>query len=280
MKQWGIFDRNTHRFLSVHATHDSACEALGRITFGSSDPGRYAIGECDENSIRGYQSREDFTSESGPRHEKFKVASDTQLRTSSVEDDYRLLGLEPGASKDALKAAWRELAVQHHPDKVIDAEAKKRAERRFCVMDEAYHRILDALADGSTSITPPAQETSPLDDAAWMRDMAQKSTRHKRLPLWVRRPVRWVLVPALWLLVLVVLPAVIMICFASGSEHICYSAADWAILAARYDYSWWGYCSIGRPFKTMLVVIAIEWILMCAIGALSNKTASKKYEVD
>ena len=33
-----------------------------------------------------------------------------------IQDPYRVLGLEPGASDDEVKAAYRKLAKKYHPD--------------------------------------------------------------------------------------------------------------------------------------------------------------------
>ena len=49
-------------------------------------------------------------------------------------EDYRVLGLEPGASRDEVKAAYREKARELHPDRGGDADA-------FSRVNEAYQRL-------------------------------------------------------------------------------------------------------------------------------------------
>lgn len=49
-------------------------------------------------------------------------------------EDYRVLDLEPGASGDAVKEAYREKARELHPDRGGDAEA-------FSRVNEAYERL-------------------------------------------------------------------------------------------------------------------------------------------
>lgn len=50
-----------------------------------------------------------------------------------------MLGVEPGASTDDIKAAWRSLARRHHPDLTGDEpEAAARATRRMAEINDAY----------------------------------------------------------------------------------------------------------------------------------------------
>lgn len=49
--------------------------------------------------------------------------------------DHELLGIATGATRDALKAHWREVARQHHPDHGGDPE-------RFMDLHAAYRRLL------------------------------------------------------------------------------------------------------------------------------------------
>lgn len=66
----------------------------------------------------------------------------------SSDDDYALLGVEPGADDAMLKKVFRELAAKHHPDKVahLGADASAMAGRRFAEIKLAYERIRQARA--------------------------------------------------------------------------------------------------------------------------------------
>ena len=52
------------------------------------------------------------------------------------KDFYEVLGVTKGASSDQIKAAYRKLAVKHHPDK---NEGNKASEDKFKEASEAYH---------------------------------------------------------------------------------------------------------------------------------------------
>ncbi|MEJ5365219.1 MAG: J domain-containing protein [Desulfosoma sp.] len=68
-------------------------------------------------------------------------------------DDYRLLGLHPGASLQEVKRAYRESAKRWHPDRyagVSDWE-RARAEEKFKDLQDAYRRILASLSPGGFS---------------------------------------------------------------------------------------------------------------------------------
>lgn len=56
------------------------------------------------------------------------------------KDYYKILGVERNASQPDIKRAYRQLALQHHPDKNPD---DKKAENRFKEINEAYEVIGD-----------------------------------------------------------------------------------------------------------------------------------------
>lgn len=56
-----------------------------------------------------------------------------------------MLGVEPGASPDDIKAAWRGLARRHHPDLTgDDPQAAQRATRRMAEINGAYAALTRA----------------------------------------------------------------------------------------------------------------------------------------
>lgn len=60
----------------------------------------------------------------------------------SQRDPHDVLGVEPGASQAAIKAAWRRLARENHPDLTgDDPVAARRATRRMAEINAAYERL-------------------------------------------------------------------------------------------------------------------------------------------
>ncbi|MGI6319912.1 MAG: DnaJ C-terminal domain-containing protein [Bacteroidales bacterium] len=57
------------------------------------------------------------------------------------KDYYKILGVEKKASQDAIKKAYRKLAVKYHPDK---NQGNKEAEEKFKEIGEAYEVLGDA----------------------------------------------------------------------------------------------------------------------------------------
>jgi hypothetical protein len=61
------------------------------------------------------------------------------------KDPYAVLGVEPGAAPDEIKAAWRALARRHHPDLTgDDPEVARRATRRMAEINAAYATLTRA----------------------------------------------------------------------------------------------------------------------------------------
>ncbi len=60
-----------------------------------------------------------------------------------VNSDYQILEIEPSASDDEVKKAYRRMAVKYHPDKVIalGEEVQKAAKEKFQKMQNAYDNI-------------------------------------------------------------------------------------------------------------------------------------------
>lgn len=60
-----------------------------------------------------------------------------------VDDAYTILGIDPSATDDEVKKAYREMAKKHHPDKVsyLGEDVRKAAEKKFQEINDAYDRI-------------------------------------------------------------------------------------------------------------------------------------------
>ncbi len=64
-------------------------------------------------------------------------------QTSTRAKDYAILGVSETDSNDEIKKAYRQLAVENHPDKIehLGETARKKAEENFVKINEAYQRI-------------------------------------------------------------------------------------------------------------------------------------------
>jgi DnaJ like chaperone protein len=63
-----------------------------------------------------------------------------------VNSDYHVLGIEPTATEEEIKKAYRQMAIRYHPDKVIHMgeEYQKGAKEKFQKVQEAYENIKKA----------------------------------------------------------------------------------------------------------------------------------------
>jgi hypothetical protein len=92
------------------------------------------------------------------------------------KEPHAVLGVEPGASPDAIKAAWRALARRHHPDLTgDDPELARRATRRMAEINAAYA----ALTRAGETVEARRRTRAPAEDGegAAGADRADRSRR-------------------------------------------------------------------------------------------------------
>ncbi|MCI6492967.1 MAG: DnaJ domain-containing protein, partial [Bacteroidales bacterium] len=65
-----------------------------------------------------------------------------QFRPSN-ERNYRILEIEPNATDEEVKKAYRKMAIKYHPDKVatLGEDVQKAAEEKFKAVNQAYEAI-------------------------------------------------------------------------------------------------------------------------------------------
>ena len=96
-----------------------------------------------------YYRRQRLLKEASTRSDQAgRTADDRQSSTADAKerdrlDPYTVLEIEPGASKEDIKAAYRRLAAQYHPDKVqhLGREIRELAEARFKDIQQAYDTL-------------------------------------------------------------------------------------------------------------------------------------------
>lgn len=107
----------------------------------------------------------------------------TTLRAVPPRDPHDVLGVRPGATATSIKAAWRRLARENHPDLTgDDPAASRRATRRMAEINDAYEALRRADAERRAGLRPEPPPTR----AAWS---AAETTRRPGAPPRTR-PVR------------------------------------------------------------------------------------------
>ena len=77
------------------------------------------------------------------------------LRFSSnatAQDNYKILGIDRSASAQDIKKAYRKLALQYHPDMVLDSNEKEAATERFKCIGRAYTALSNDGKDQLRSV--------------------------------------------------------------------------------------------------------------------------------
>ena len=72
-------------------------------------------------------------------------------------DPHEVLGVDRDASQATVKAAWRRLAREHHPDLAADAAARRDATRRMAEINAAYQALRSGAGGrkGAPGDAPP-----------------------------------------------------------------------------------------------------------------------------
>ncbi len=74
----------------------------------------------------------------GGRHEQTDATA-----SGGADNPHRVLGVEPDASQEEIRRAYRRLANQYHPDKVahLGADLRHLAEQKFKAIQAAYEML-------------------------------------------------------------------------------------------------------------------------------------------
>lgn len=75
-----------------------------------------------------------------------EVDSLLNLHGDSLEEAYKVLEVEPTASDEEVRAAYRRLALMHHPDRVatLGEDVRRAAEEKFQCINNAKERVYKA----------------------------------------------------------------------------------------------------------------------------------------
>ena len=72
-----------------------------------------------------------------------EVDSMLNLKGNTLEDAYKVLEIEPSATDDEVRTAYRKMAIKHHPDKVasLGEDIRKAANEKLQRINDAKERI-------------------------------------------------------------------------------------------------------------------------------------------
>lgn len=75
-----------------------------------------------------------------------EIDSMLNLRGDTLEEAYKVLEISPDATNDEVRAAYRKLALKHHPDRVatLGEDVRKAAEEKFQRINNAKEKIYNA----------------------------------------------------------------------------------------------------------------------------------------
>jgi uncharacterized membrane protein YkvA (DUF1232 family) len=117
-------------------------------------PGVHAIGWLDDIAVLivlyRYLSRLNRlrTAKRPPFGEQQTTGNTYKGRTAEKQNmpqsPFEILGIEPSATQDEIKSAYRKLANQYHPDKVahLGEELQALADQRFKEIQDAYEQLV------------------------------------------------------------------------------------------------------------------------------------------
>lgn len=101
-----------------------------------------ALGQAErwEDAVREWKSIQEIEPEDRGIAKEIRRA-ELELKKAQRKDYYKILGIEKTADDNAIKKAYRKLAIVHHPDKNPGDE---QAEARFKDISEAYETLSDS----------------------------------------------------------------------------------------------------------------------------------------
>ena len=105
-----------------------------------------------------------------------------------MSDPYCVLGVDPKADLAAIKAAYRRLMREHHPDRAGAGADDARAQAINAAFTQLKDPVQRARLDAQRMDRPPVRSTRPYEPAVYVRRRGPSlAARQRRI-----REVRWV----------------------------------------------------------------------------------------
>lgn len=121
------------KYLEANENDAAAYELLGQISMDAE--------EYDE-AVYNFKKATQIDQNNNHYHDLLRQAEAAQ-KQSKQKDYYKILGISRKANTKEIKKAYRELALQWHPDKHSGEEEKVKAEKQFQLVAEAYEILSD-----------------------------------------------------------------------------------------------------------------------------------------
>ncbi len=85
------------------------------------------------------------------------------------KDPYKALGVDPNASLDEIKAAYKKLVAKYHPDKYANNPLRELAEEKLKEINEAYEYIIANYGKNNRSNGYSSYSNNQMDDFQLVR---------------------------------------------------------------------------------------------------------------
>jgi curved DNA-binding protein CbpA len=97
----------------------------------------------------------------------------------SLDEYYKVLGVDPSATPEELKKAYRDLVKEWHPDRVLhNPRLHKNAQEKLREINEAYDQLQSIVSNPKDRLSPSSKESGP--HATTARHRADSATAKRR----------------------------------------------------------------------------------------------------
>ncbi|TPX67382.1 hypothetical protein SpCBS45565_g03864 [Spizellomyces sp. 'palustris'] len=148
--------QRTNQRRQDQGTYKTTDEQPGARPFGSwwEELRRRAEEAARQGDTAGGQTRQQQGRQQQYQYSERREEGHTRARASNDPLGlYATLGIKSNATKEEIQAAFRGLAMKHHPDRVTDPAEKNRAKEQFQKLVEAYTILRDRKCTGFHSVS-------------------------------------------------------------------------------------------------------------------------------
>jgi len=101
----------------------------------------------------------------------------------SLDEYYKVLGVDPSATPEELKKAYRDLVKEWHPDRVLhNPRLHKNAQEKLREINEAYDQLQSIVSNPKDRLSPSSKESGPHATTARHRADSATAKGAQRLP--------------------------------------------------------------------------------------------------